>query len=275
MGQDPLGAFEREGVELRRLLESSLPAGWDWSGRRVLDFGCGAGRVLRQFAPETQQGEFWGCDIDGASVAWLQDNVSPPFHIFEVEERPGLPQPRGYFDLVYAFSVYTHLTDHWAGWLLEHHRVLKEGGMLFATVLSEGMIEELIREQWDDNKIGMNALMHGHPWDQGGPITFHSPWWIRAHWGRAFEVLELRPKLAAGPAPSHGIVLMRKKPVELTAEDLHRVEPGEPREITAMQHHIRQLRDETVHLRAESASVSRWLRRTLKRWLRNVGIRLS
>jgi SAM-dependent methyltransferase len=205
--------------------------------------------VLRQFAPEAQDGEFWGCDIDAPSVAWLQKNVAPPFRIFEVDERPGLPQDDGYFDLIYAFSVYTHLTDDWAGWLLEHHRVLKDGGLLFASLLSEGMIEELIQEPWDEDRIGMNALMHGHPWDRGGPITFHSPWWIRAHWGRAFEILDLRPRTANLPDPSHGMVLMRKKPVELTTDDLNRIEPGEPREITAMQHHIEQLRDETIRLR--------------------------
>ncbi len=268
MGDDPLEAFESGGVVHRQLLESSLPAGWKWSCRRVLDFGCGAGRVLRQFAPETQDAEFWGCDIDRPSVDWLRENLSPPFEVFEVDERPGLPQADGYFDLIYAFSVYTHLTDHWAGWLLEHHRVLKEGGLLLATILSEGMIEDLTGEQWEDDKIGMNALVHGHPWDEGGPITLHSPWWIRAHWGRAFEILELRPKIAAGSEPTQGIVLMRKKPVELTIEDLQRIEPDEPREITAMQHHIRQLRDETIRLRAESAPWKRKVLRRLRRALR-------
>ncbi|MDX6602252.1 MAG: hypothetical protein QOF13_1454, partial [Solirubrobacterales bacterium] len=193
--EDPGGTYERTGLEHRRLIEGVLPEDWTWPGRAVLDFGCGVGRILRQFAPEAAEAEFWGCDIDRPSIAWLQANLSPPFQFFESEEAAELPQADGTFDLIYALSVYTHLTDNWAGWMLEHHRVLKEGGLLFATFLGEGMIEQLVGERWEEDRIGRNSLLHGHPWELGGPVTFNSPWWIRAHWGRAFEILELRPSI--------------------------------------------------------------------------------
>src|SRR5262249_12076302 len=158
-------------------------------GKRVLDFGCGVGRVLRQFLPETEAAEFYGCDLDAPSVEWLQQSFSPPFQIFETSERAGLPQEDGVFDLIYAFSVYTHFTDNWAEWLLEHHRVLADGGILFATFLGEGMLEPLTGETWEEGLIGMNPLLHGFPWDNGGPLAFNSPWWLRAHWGRAFDIV--------------------------------------------------------------------------------------
>jgi SAM-dependent methyltransferase len=241
---------DRMGSDQRRHMELLLPDDWSWSGRRVLDFGCGIGRVLRHFAPEARDAEFWGCEIHEPSVAWMREHLSPPFHIFQCSELPGLPHDDGYFDLVYATSVYTHLTDHWAGWLLEHHRVLKDDGFLFATFLGEGAIRELINEPWDEDRIGMNPLWHGNPWDSGGPIALHSPWWIRAHWGRAFELVELIPHSGDDEPEGHGVALLRKKPVELTIEDLKRLEPGEEREITALQHHVRQLTDETRLLRA-------------------------
>jgi SAM-dependent methyltransferase len=247
--EDPVGTYERTGRRHRDLIEHMLPDDWTWSRRHVLDFGCGAGRVLRHFAPEAREAEFWGCDIDRPSIAWMREHLSPPFHIFECDEAPGLPQDDGYFDLIYAFSVYTHLTDNWAGWLLEHHRVLADDGLLLASFLGEGMIEELIGEQWDENRIGMNTLSHGNPWDCGGPITLHSPWWLRAHWGRAFEILELLPHTGEDRPHGHGFALMRKKPVRLTVEDLQRLEPGETREIAALQHHLEQLRDESRQLR--------------------------
>lgn len=246
--EDPVGTYERTGRAHRELLEATLPDDWSWAGKRVLDFGSGSGRVLRQFAPEAEQAEFWGCDLDRASLDWLEAEFAPPFHIFESGEEPGLPQEDGFFDLIYAYSVYTHFTDNWAGWLLEHHRVLADGGLLFATFLGRGMLEPLTGEKWDEDRIGMNPLMHGYPWDRGGPIAINSPWWIRAHWGRAFELVELLPVIEEG-VPSHGIVLARKKPVELTVEDLTRLEPDEPREIEALRHHIEQLADETTRLR--------------------------
>jgi SAM-dependent methyltransferase len=249
---DPVGAYDRIGDGLRGLIESNLPDDWSWKGKRVLDFGCGAGRVLRHFAPEADEGEFWGCDIDRPSIAWLEQNLAPPFHPFVCEEAPSLPQEDGFFDLIYAISVYTHLTEDWAGWLLEHHRVLADGGLLFVSFLGEGMIGQLTGETWDESRIGMNPLLHGHPWDEGGPITLSSSWWIRAHWGRAFDIVELKPHSGGEPPTGHGLILARKKPVDgLTVEGLKALEPDEPREITALQHHTEQLRDETIRLRAE------------------------
>jgi SAM-dependent methyltransferase len=247
---DPRGVYEAGGRADRELLERMLPDDWSWSGKRVLDFGCGVGRVLRQFPPEAEDAEFWGCDLDRPSVEWLQANLVPPFHVFESQEAPGLPQEDGFFDLIYAFSVYTHFTDNWAGWLHEHHRVLADGGLLFATFLGEGMLEPLTGEKWDEDRIGMNPLMHGYPWDLGGPIAINSPWWIRAHWGRAFEIVELVPMRDPDP-PSHGLVLARKKPGRISVSDLVELEPDEPREIDALRHHVEQLADESNRLRIE------------------------
>ena len=246
---DPAEEYERSGQLHRELIEATLPDDWTWPGRRVLDFGCGIGRVLRQFAPEAEVAEIWGCDLDRPSVTWLQENLSPPFHFFESADAADLPQEDGSFDLIYAFSVYTHLTDNWAGWLREHHRVLKDDGLLLVTFLGEGMIESLIDERWDEDRIGMNTMQHGNPWDCGGPLAFNSQWWIRSHWGRAFEILELRPQIGDGTVPSHGLALMRKKPVDLTEEDLTRLEPDEPREILALRHQVEQHRDETLRIR--------------------------
>jgi SAM-dependent methyltransferase len=249
--EDPVGVYEKTGRAHRQMVDDILPDDWDWNGKRVLDFGCGVGRVLRNFLPETEVAEFYGCDLDTPSVEWLQQNLSPPFHIFESGEEAGLPQEDGFFDLIYAFSVYTHFTDNWAGWLLEHHRVLADGGILFATFLGEGMLEPLTGEGWDEDRIGMNPLLHGFPWDKGGPLAFNSPWWLRAHWGRGFEILTLMPRVEPD-VESHGVIVARKKPVELTIADLTALEPGEPREITALQHHVDQLVEESRKLRAEN-----------------------
>src|SRR4051812_39861518 len=116
---DPWGHYDRVGAELSARIAGSLPPDWDWSGRRALDFGCGAGRVLVQFAAEAREAELWGCDIDRASVEWMKRRLEPPFHPFAVGERPGLPQPDGFFDLIWVVSVFTHLTDDWSGWLCE------------------------------------------------------------------------------------------------------------------------------------------------------------
>lgn len=273
-GEDPLAIYEDTGQAHRKLIEELLPSDWNWEGKRVLDFGCGVGRVIRQFAEHSREAEFWGCDIDAASIEWLEQNLSPPFHFFQSDEEPALPQGDGFFDLIYALSVYTHLTDHWAGWLLEHHRVLNDGGLMVVTFLGEGMAEALIGEPWDEGRIGMNALTHGHPWDLGGPTTLHSPWWLEAHWGRAFEIVELRPHGGGEPPAGHGIVVLRKRPVSLTEADLTRLEPDEPREIAALRHHEEQLRDETIRL-SEGLRSENLQRTALEERLRTIEERLA
>ena len=258
--EDPGGIYEASGRMHRQMLDDTLGPDWTWEGKRVLDFGCGVGRVLRHFLPETERAEFYGCDLDTPSVEWLQQNFSPPYTIFESGEKAGLPQEDGFFDLIYAFSVYTHFTDNWAEWLLEHHRVLADGGILFATFLGEGMLEEMTGEKWDEDRIGMNYLLPGFPWDKGGPLAFNSPWWIRAHWGRAFEIVQLLPRTEPDVA-SHGIVVARKKPVQVGAEDLLALEPDEPREIAALRHHVDQLAEECVDLRVSHTGRHRPLQR--------------
>jgi hypothetical protein len=58
-------------------------------------------------------------------------------------------------------------------------------------------------------------------------VVFHSEWWLREHWGRAFDIVELRPwaftdeGLLDVPL-GHGTVAMRKRDVALCIEDLER-----------------------------------------------------
>jgi SAM-dependent methyltransferase len=243
--EDPLELYEMLGRETRDQILSMLPGDWSMEGKRVLDFGCGAGRTLRHFLSDASQAEFWGCDIDTPSVDWLKQNLSPPLHVFRNPPQPPISRPNGYFDLVYAISVFTHLTDTWSEWLLDLHRVLGEGGLLITTYMGEGMSEQIAGEPWQEDRVGMNVLRAWQSWDQGGPSVLHSDWWIRAHWSRAFEILEVqhRPQMG-GELGRHAWVLMRRLPGEPTPDELERLEPDEPREIEALRHNIRQLQAE-------------------------------
>jgi tRNA (mo5U34)-methyltransferase len=233
---DPAMAYEAIGRRWKEMIGERLPAGWDWSGKRVLDFGAGAGRILRHFQAEAAGAEFWGCDIDKPSIAWMERHISPPFRPFVVQEQPGLPQPDDYFDVIWVASVFTHLTDHWAGWLLELNRVLRRDGILIVSFLGPEMGKALLPLTWEENRTGMLVINKGAPWDLGGPAVFHSQWWLRAHWGRAFEFL----RIDTG-ATDHDLLTLRKRPGSLTIEDLERAEPDEPRETEALHHNLEQL----------------------------------
>ena len=248
---EALAQYEELGRLIRRDLSDLLPSDWSFEGKRVLDFGCGAGRVLRHFLAEAQTAEFYGCDIDAESIDWLERHLSPPVHVFTNQETPPLHQPDRHFDLIFAISVFTHVTDEWSAWLLELHRLLKDDGLLFATFHGPGAVW-VAQGPWQEERIGMNVLQAGQGWDLGGPIVFHSPWWIAEHWGRAFEIVSLREAGLASPNDSslgQGTVLLRKKLVSPTREELERIRPDEPREIAALRHNIDQLQAEAQTLR--------------------------
>jgi ubiquinone/menaquinone biosynthesis C-methylase UbiE len=112
-GPDIAFAYDGIGRHSRARIERLLPTDWSWEGRRVLDFGCGPGRTPRHFLDEAEHAEFHGRDIDDRSIAWLSEHLSPPLHVFQNSEAPGLPLPDGFFDLAYGLSVFTHLGEHW------------------------------------------------------------------------------------------------------------------------------------------------------------------
>ena len=247
----PFEYYDKLGRDTRDGIMDRLPSGWAFSGKRILDFGCGAGRTLRQFTAEAGEAEFWGCDIDEESIRWMEEQMCPPFQVFVNSSEPPLDQPDSSFDLIWAISVFTHLTSSWSRWLVELHRLLKPDALLLVTFMGCGMSQEIAGEPWDDNSFGMNVIKYGQSWDLGGPMVIHSPWWIEEHWGRAFEILSLAPDGFAGkPWLDHGFVLMRKRDQAIDSEELERIAPGDARETGALVHNVKQLHSEGCDLRA-------------------------
>ncbi len=181
-------------------LRSSRP--FQMTGRSR-EGGCSTSAAARagscaQFLPEAASGEFWGCDLHRPSIAWLDEHLSPPLR-FYVNDRIPTPHPDSHFDLVYAISVFTHITREWSAWLLELHRVLKPEGLLLATFCGPEFWGKSLSRPPDENGLGMCVqTLRRKVGDEGsGPRVLHSPWWLRSHWGRAFEILSLRGRMAS------------------------------------------------------------------------------
>lgn len=246
----PFEYYDLLGAETREGIVEALPSDWTFRGKRVLDFGCGAGRTLRHFTTEATEAEIWGCDIDERSVGWMAEHMSPPFHVFVNEPEPPLDQPDSSFDLIWAISVFTHLTSSWSRWLSELHRLLRPDGLLLVTFMGRGMVEQIAQEPWDERRFGMNVIKAGQGWDLGGPMVIHSPWWIEEHWGRAFEILSIAEDgFASKPWLDHGCVLMRKRDAPIDLEMLEAINPMDVREMRSLRHNTEQLLNESKELR--------------------------
>jgi SAM-dependent methyltransferase len=247
--EDAVEVYERQGREIAGNIRSLLGGEWSFDGKRVLDFGCGAGRVLRQFVHETPRAELCGCDIDEACIAWLQENLVPPLEVIQNADRPPLPWPDAHFDLVWATSVFTHVAEHWAAWLLELHRLLKPEGLLIASVMGHRSSELIADEPWDPDRIGMNVFGYGRPWHAGGPMILHSEWWLRGHWGRAFDLLDFRVAGLCG----QDATLWRRRELDraLSPQDLEAPTDDLERELAAARHAV-------THLHRENSTLNTW-----------------
>lgn len=241
---EALRLYARQGAELRDGILHCLGPDWTWEGKRVLDFGCGAGRVLRHLLPF--DAELHGCDIDAACVAWLEATLSPPLLVLRSGADPPLAYPDGHFDLIYAIAVFPHLDGSWAPWLLELRRLLAPGGRLLVSLMAAEVSEPVAGEPWDGDRIGMTVLGPGRPWHAGGPMILHSPWWVRAHWGRAFDVLAHAPGAICG----QDAYLLAAGAGDPSPAELAVPEPEEPRELIAALHAIELLQRDYAKLNA-------------------------
>jgi SAM-dependent methyltransferase len=131
-----------------RLAELMVEAGLERSDR-VLDIGCGSGRIAAGLANVLTTGQYEGFDVDKSRIAWAQEHIElPQFTFRHVKVRNGLysrrtlkrganftfPYPDRSFDFAIATSLFTHLVpDDASHYLKEVARVLDRGGTLFAT----------------------------------------------------------------------------------------------------------------------------------------------
>jgi SAM-dependent methyltransferase len=129
-------AFTQSFPRVREQVRSYLDqAGYDFAAcHKILDLGCGVGRFMFAFEKELGPDQrIWGCDVHEECARWCRENID----FAEVSHcgiHPPLPYDDGQFDLVYALSVYTHLRlDMQFRWAWEVYRVLRPGGILFAT----------------------------------------------------------------------------------------------------------------------------------------------
>jgi SAM-dependent methyltransferase len=218
----------------RHILESLLPADWSFEGKSVLDLGCGPGRTLCAFGEEAERGEFVGCDIDPESIAWASAHLSPPFGFHVCGEAPPLPLADERFDLVYGMSVFSHITDEWSRWLVEVGRVMRPGAIAVFSVLGPVVTARAFGIAWDE-RTGMASFNFHQGWEIGGPSALLAEWWVREHWGRAFEIVRF-----AHPDDwfDHDFVVMRRRETLVSAEELEAVDHRDAREWASLVYNL-------------------------------------
>jgi SAM-dependent methyltransferase len=174
----------------------------------LLDWGCGCGRLLRHWANLTGTSVF-GCDIDQRMVGWCNENL--PFAEVALNElSPPLPYAESTFDLAYAFSVMTHLSEELQhSWMHECTRVLKPGGYLLISTLGEfyatrNRLTDEERRSFDDGNV---VVLYERSAGSSLCSAYHPPEYVRRELASDLDYVAFRPAADDG---RHDIHLLRK-----------------------------------------------------------------
>lgn len=197
------------------------------SEARVLDYGCGWGRLTRFIARDLQPGFLYGCDpVDEILDIGRESGVEA--HFARSEFAPKLLPFEGRFDLIFAFSVFTHLSE------AAHRKCLnaiadslEPGGLGVLTVrppayLNHSPLLADARSRLGDRPLA--ALEAGayafaphpaddsHPQFQGEEMSYGEAVipmaYIREHWTGAFEPVAVDLSLID---PHQVVITLRKR----------------------------------------------------------------
>jgi 2-polyprenyl-3-methyl-5-hydroxy-6-metoxy-1,4-benzoquinol methylase len=119
---------------------------------RIMDFGAGWGRIARFFLRDTAPQNIVTADTMRLAITCLKD-TGGPFQIVHNPPAPPIPKFQQTFDLIYSYSVFSHLSEKftrlWLDYLLT---LLQPGGRLVFTTRGAHFINDLehIRSQSEE-----------------------------------------------------------------------------------------------------------------------------
>lgn len=185
-GTPSFQSFREWGAENAAEIASAIERHKPCDDPQLLEWGCGLGRLAVHL---NGQYTYTGADIDKGSVAWCRENLEGRFAINTPQ--PPLPFARDSFDVVYAVSIFTHLSEraHLA-WRDEIFRVLKPGGIFVFTVHGDQQsagLSDAERQRYDAGRI---VVRGGVSEGSRTYLAYHPEPYVRETLLAPFEVTE-------------------------------------------------------------------------------------
>ena len=145
---------------------------------RMLDFGCGCGRVLRHWQG-LSNAQLHGVDSNAELIEWCGSNL-PRVTASANQSEPPLKYPAGSFDVIYAFSVLTHMpAELQKAWMQEFGRLLSETGLLIFSTHGQYYLDRLSGEEKKKFERGEPVVRHLAARGTNYCNSFHPESWVR------------------------------------------------------------------------------------------------
>jgi SAM-dependent methyltransferase len=185
---------------------------------KLLDFGCGYARLLRFFVKDTDPGKLYGTDINSEFVNWCRENTKFG-HYYANDAFPPTVFEDKSFSFIFAFSVFTHLSENsHLIWMKEMNRLLEDGGFILFTIWNHPTktidyhrryfadYNQLIRD-YESGKFCYDNTAYGGSTTYAEALVPLS--YIKEKWSRYFTFLDCVENHPHSPSQNH--VLLRKK----------------------------------------------------------------
>jgi SAM-dependent methyltransferase len=178
--------------------------------RGVLDFGCGWGRIIRFFLRDVPHWRMMGVDPSAEAIEACSA-MNRWNRLEQIGMHPPTSLPSNSFDLIYLYSVFSHLPEEMHLTLLrEFERLLVPGGLLIATTRGKDIFHfcQTMRDQgvqhqcagiFRDEGAAVAAYDRGEfCWEGFGAEGEWSVWgeaaiprqYVERVWSEMFEVLD-------------------------------------------------------------------------------------
>jgi SAM-dependent methyltransferase len=180
---------------------------------RILDWGCGCGRITRHLGQLPVQ--VTGVDVDADNVGWCQANMG--FGDYQtIPLHPPTQLPAASFDLAIGVSIFTHLKEpDQFEWLAELQRLVRPGGILLMTTHGEETAAATRLPGWAiklfyqtgfcdfPNQLYDADLSEADYYRN----TLHTSDYLRREWGKYFEVVAILSEQVA----TQNLVVLRRR----------------------------------------------------------------
>lgn len=195
----------------------------------ILEFGYGFGRLMQYLFKLAPQAHVFGCHIQSDLVAECR-RKHPQGCFITNDPTPPLSFGDAQFDLIYSYSVFTHLSEpNHAAWLKELARTLRPGGVMLHTTHSYESLrraamfspESLIKYKLPKPVDAFIRSSHGYHYVVDNPSTpeyglaIISKEYIMTRWPR-YSGLALvdyaKGAIESYPEGCHDIVVLVKEP---------------------------------------------------------------
>lgn len=213
-GAEDLPGFIRMGKTIALDIHATLNSkGIDSeAGHRILDFGCGCGRVLTWLRYLYPNSELHATDIDREAIEWCRKHLGEQANFATNQNDPPLAYDDGQFDLVFSVSIFTHLPETMQfAWLDELNRITHPGGILLLTIRGARFFPGRSRRAKRKlEKHGFYYFKRQGTYGLPGfyQQSYHGEDYVRRKWSRYFEILEIQDQGIAG---NQDLVICRKR----------------------------------------------------------------